>query len=70
MGSYVKHKINMLNDLYGNAAKVTTAQRYFELLQGGGPNGYYYGGRTMEERRAYGPKIMNEMIPSIKKYLT
>ena len=70
LGSYVKHKINMLNDLYGNAAKVTTAQRYFELLQGGGPNGYYYGGRTMEERRAYGPKIMNEMIPSIKKYLT
>ena len=70
VGSYADWKIKMIDAVYGNATKAETVQRYFELIQGGGPKQRYYGGETPEERAAYGPKIMNEMIPSVKRRLT
>ena len=69
LGRYIEEKLGIMKRLYPGAISATTPEEYFRIIQGGNPNGYYYGGETPEQRASYGKSVMS-VIGSIKKYLT
>ena len=69
VGRYVEEKLGIMGRLYPGATTATTPTQYFNIIQGGNPNHYCYGGETPEQRAQYGQLVMG-VISNVKKYLT
>ena len=69
LGRYIEEKLGIMQRLYPGATSAATPTEYFNIIQGGNPNHYYYGGETPQQRASYGKSVMS-VIGSIKKYLT